>query len=74
MILQHRVANAPHEALPYTVYSHSSYSGPYHPRNVCINDPTEQSSRWSSGSHDQSQYITLKLEKPAVVCKACFTG
>lgn len=69
MTLQSKVAHAPHEVLPYTVYSHSSHNGPYHPRNICVNDPTEQSSRWSSGFHDQSQYITLQLEKPAVVCK-----
>ncbi|KAI8359968.1 Muskelin N-terminus-domain-containing protein [Blakeslea trispora] len=66
------VAKTPHESLPYTIHDHSSYSGPYHPRNICINDPTEQSSRWSSGSHDQSQYVTLKLDKPAVACKIIF--
>lgn len=67
--LQALVENAPHEPLPYHIYDHSSFSGPYHPRNICVNDPTEQSSRWSSNSHDQSQYVTIKLEKPAVACK-----
>ncbi|KAI8326736.1 Muskelin N-terminus-domain-containing protein, partial [Choanephora cucurbitarum] len=43
--LQSLVARAPHEPLPYTIHDHSSYSGPYHPRNICVNEPTEQSSR-----------------------------
>jgi hypothetical protein len=62
------VSLALHETLPYSIYDHSSHSGSYHPRNICINDPTEQSSRWSSGSHDQSQFVTIKLDKPAVAC------
>ncbi|OBZ91936.1 Muskelin [Choanephora cucurbitarum] len=70
--LQPLVAKTPHEPLPYTIHDHSSYSGPYHPRNICVNEPTEQSSRWSSGSQDQSQYITLKLERPAVACEILF--
>lgn len=63
------IENAPHEKLAYSIYDQSSQSGSYHPRNICVNDPTEQSSRWSSGSHDQSQYITLKLDNPTVACK-----
>lgn len=63
------IAHAPHEALTYAIYDQSSQSGSYHPRNICVNEPTEQSSRWSSGSHDQSQFITIKLDKPAVACK-----
>ncbi|EPB83057.1 hypothetical protein HMPREF1544_10194 [Mucor circinelloides 1006PhL] len=70
--LQALVENAPHEPLPYHIHDHSSFSGPYHPRNICVNDPTEQSSRWSSNSHDQSQYVTIKLEKPAVACEILF--
>jgi hypothetical protein len=63
------VQTTPHEKLEYSIYDHSSHSGSYHPRNICVNDPTEQSSRWSSGSHDQSQFIIIKLDKPAVACK-----
>ncbi|KAI8967128.1 Muskelin N-terminus-domain-containing protein [Mycotypha africana] len=66
------VKNTPHVALPYTIFDHSSYSGPYHPGNICINEPNEQSSRWSSNSHDQSQYITIQLEEPTVVCEILF--
>lgn len=63
------ISTANYEKLSYTICDHSSHSGSYHPRNICVNDPTEQSSRWSSGSHDQSQYITIKLDKPTVACK-----
>lgn len=63
------IANAPHEPLTYAIYDQSSQSGTYHPRNICVNIPTDQSSRWSSSSHDQSQFITIKLDKPAVACK-----
>lgn len=63
------IAEATHEPLTYTIYDQSSQSASYHPRNICVDDPTEQSSRWSSGSHDQSQFITIKLDKPAVACK-----
>jgi hypothetical protein len=63
------IASAIHEPLSYTIFDQSSQSGSYHPRNICTNDPTEQSSRWSSGSHDQSQFITIKLDSPAVACK-----
>ncbi|GAA5813656.1 hypothetical protein MFLAVUS_007141 [Mucor flavus] len=66
------IAHAPHEALTYAIYDQSSQSGSYHPRNICVNEPTEQSSRWSSGSHDQSQFITIKLDKPAVACEILF--
>ncbi|KAI7898194.1 Muskelin N-terminus-domain-containing protein [Cokeromyces recurvatus] len=66
------IENTHHVPLPYTIHDYSSFSGPYHPKNVCVNNPTEQSSRWSSNSHDQSQYITLKLDKPAVACEILF--
>ncbi|KAI9475469.1 MAG: Muskelin N-terminus-domain-containing protein [Benjaminiella poitrasii] len=70
--LQLVVENADHVPIPYSIHDYSSFSGPYHPKNVCVNDPTEQSSRWSSNSHDQSQYITLKLDTPTVACEILF--
>ncbi|GAA5806192.1 hypothetical protein HPULCUR_011722 [Helicostylum pulchrum] len=70
--LPYLITHAPHEALTYAIYDQSSQSGSYHPRNICVNEPTEQSSRWSSGSHDQSQFITIKLDKPAVACEILF--
>lgn len=60
------IATAKTIKLPYSIHDYSSHSGSYHPQNVCVNQPTLQSSRWSSGSHDHQQYITIKFEKPVV--------
>ncbi|KAJ3265912.1 Muskelin 1, intracellular mediator containing kelch motif [Chytriomyces hyalinus] len=53
--------------LGYDVAAWSSHSANYHPRHVLVNRPSDQSSRWSSGSNNQLQYITLKLDRICVV-------
>ncbi|KAI9001723.1 Muskelin N-terminus-domain-containing protein [Gaertneriomyces semiglobifer] len=55
------------EKLGYDICSWSSHSASYHPKNIMINKPQDQSSRWSSGSNNQMQYITLKLDKLSIV-------
>lgn len=55
------------EVLPYTIHSWSSHSSQYHPVNITDNKPTEQASRWSSDSNNRFQYLTLKLDRPAVI-------
>jgi hypothetical protein len=55
-----------HQKLGYEIHSWSSHSANYHPKNILLNLPNDQSSRWSSGTNNQAQYITLKLEKVAV--------
>lgn len=55
--------------LPYTVSQWSSHSANYHPRNIQVNKPNDQSSRWSSGTNNQAQFVTLKLDKVAVARK-----
>ncbi|KAI8368114.1 Muskelin N-terminus-domain-containing protein [Radiomyces spectabilis] len=67
------VANTMATPLPYFIYDYSSQSGSYHPQNICENNPAEQSSRWSSGAHDQSQFITIAFENP-VVAKSILFG
>jgi hypothetical protein len=57
----------PLETLPFEIHSWSSYSAAYHPKNITVDRPTDQSSRWSSGNNNQMQFITLKLEKPCLV-------
>lgn len=47
--------NAQKVELPYTVEAWSSYSANYHPRNILLDKPTDQASRWSSGSNNQVQ-------------------
>ncbi|KAI9257656.1 muskelin 1, intracellular mediator kelch motif-containing protein, isoform CRA_a [Sporodiniella umbellata] len=70
--LRQKVKAEPKTPLQYTIHSYSSHSGSYHPYNISVDDPLEQSSRWSSGSHDQTQYVTLELEKPVVACEITF--
>lgn len=41
-------------------------------RNVLVDKPGDQSSRWSSESNYPPQYLTLKLERPAVVERIMF--
>lgn len=55
------------QTLPYSIWDFSSHSASYHPRNIMENKPMDQSSRWSSGTNNQMQYIMLKLDKPAIV-------
>ncbi|KAG0372239.1 hypothetical protein BGX24_000520 [Mortierella sp. AD032] len=52
--------------LDYDVHSCSSYSASYLPENIKTNNPQDQSSRWSSGSNNQMQYIMIKLKTMAV--------
>ncbi|RUP18673.1 Muskelin N-terminus-domain-containing protein, partial [Jimgerdemannia flammicorona] len=58
---------APIEKIPYDIHAFSSHSPAYHPRNILEDKPSDQSSRWSSGTNDHMQYITIKLEKMAIV-------
>ncbi|KAF9187936.1 Muskelin 1, intracellular mediator containing kelch motif [Haplosporangium sp. Z 767] len=52
--------------LDYDVHSCSSYSASYLPENIKTNNPQDQSSRWSSGSNNQMQYIMIKLKTMAI--------
>ncbi|KAJ3154115.1 Muskelin 1, intracellular mediator containing kelch motif [Geranomyces michiganensis] len=55
------------EQLGYGIHSWSSHSASYHPRNIAVNKPQDQSSRWSSGSNNQLQHITIKLDRMSIV-------
>ena len=52
--------------LEYSIHGYSSMSANYHPKNILTNKPTDQSSRWSSASNSQDQYLTLKLKSTCV--------
>ncbi|ORX50570.1 hypothetical protein DM01DRAFT_1384804 [Hesseltinella vesiculosa] len=58
--------------LPYHIHAYSSHSGNYHPRSIIENKPTDQASRWSSGTHDQDQFITLSFVTPVVAQSITF--
>lgn len=36
-------------------------------RNIMVNNPTDQLSRWFTDSNSPSQYIMLKLKSPSIV-------
>eukprot|EP00127_Corallochytrium_limacisporum_P006525 Clim_evm56s229 gene=Clim_evmTU56s229 len=60
------------EKLTYEIDSWSSHSAQYHPRNILVDRPVEQSSRWSSASTSQIQFVQLRLSKPALVRNVTF--
>ncbi|XP_039250977.2 muskelin-like [Styela clava] len=53
--------------LNYKIFNWSSYSTNYLPENIQQNEPTKQSSRWSSSSNSPPQFLLLKLPRPAIV-------
>mmetsp|Transcript_16125 Transcript_16125/g.47678 ORF Transcript_16125/g.47678 Transcript_16125/m.47678 type:complete len:776 (-) Transcript_16125:110-2437(-) len=65
-------AEMPSERLVYGIHSCSSHSAAFHPSNILHDLPSDQTSRWSSGSNNPPQYIVLELEQPAVVSKIHF--
>lgn len=58
--------------LHYKIEKWSSYSANYLPENILRDEPSKQSSRWSSGSNAPPQYLILKLNHPAIVRKIRF--
>ncbi|TPX47932.1 hypothetical protein SeLEV6574_g02348 [Synchytrium endobioticum] len=53
--------------LKYDIHAWSSHSASYHPSHILVNKPNDQGSRWSSGSNNQSQFITIKLDRMSIV-------
>nr|XP_040229116.2 muskelin isoform X1 [Anopheles coluzzii] len=58
--------------LDYDIYKYSSYSSSYLPENIREDNPSNQTSRWSSNTNTPPQYLVLKLERPAIVTKIKF--
>ncbi|KNC83387.1 hypothetical protein SARC_04353 [Sphaeroforma arctica JP610] len=46
----------------YDIASHSGFSANFRPENMMVNNPTDQASRWSTGSNNREQYICVKLQ------------
>jgi len=65
--LKHEITSLPSEKLKYNIHAWSSHSAAYYPKNIMVNKPLDQSSRWSSNSNDHMQYITIKLDKMSIV-------
>lgn len=70
--MQQESKSHPQQILPYTIDNWSSHSANYHPSNILVHLPSDQSSRWSSGTNNQAQFITLKLTKPSIARKLLF--
>eukprot|EP01134_Creolimax_fragrantissima_P005826 CFRG5826T1 len=58
--------------VPYDIASWSSYSANFHPENIMENQPTNQASRWSTGSNNRQQFICVKLQKDTIVHSITF--
>ncbi|XP_070491388.1 muskelin isoform X2 [Chironomus tepperi] len=58
--------------LQYEIHSFSSFSSSYLPENIRDDNPSDQISRWSSDTNVPTQFITLRLNKPAIVKKILF--
>ncbi|TBU05637.1 muskelin, partial [Hamiltosporidium tvaerminnensis] len=58
--------------IDYTIHSYSSYSSTYYPSNIKTDLPHDPTSRWSSSSNDQKQYLILELNKPTIVTSITF--
>ncbi|KAI0218378.1 Muskelin [Lamellibrachia satsuma] len=55
------------KVLKYSIHKYSSYSANYVPENILIENSSDQSSRWSSDTNNPPQFLTLKLERPAII-------
>ncbi|KAI8869447.1 hypothetical protein GQ42DRAFT_147108, partial [Ramicandelaber brevisporus] len=60
------------DRLIYDIHSWSSHAANFHPSGVLLDRPRDQSSRWSAGSNDPDQFLTLRLVKPAIVHSITF--
>lgn len=44
----------------------------FYSRNILVDCPSDQASRWSAFSNNPPQFLTLKLRRPALVYKIKF--
>lgn len=58
--------------LSFKIERCSSYSANYFPSHISVDKPKDQSSRWSSGSNNHMQFITVKLDHLSIVQSITF--
>ncbi|KAJ2717344.1 hypothetical protein H4R19_000096 [Coemansia spiralis] len=56
-----------HDSLPYEIHAWSNHSANFLPHNILVDRPHDQASRWSTNTSNHRQFITLRLERPALV-------
>ncbi|KAJ1819256.1 hypothetical protein LPJ60_003870 [Coemansia sp. RSA 2675] len=60
-----------YDVLPYEVHTWSSHSANFMPHNILSDRPHDQASRWATNANNHRQFITLRLERPALVPHVC---
>ncbi|KAJ2548548.1 hypothetical protein EV175_004789, partial [Coemansia sp. RSA 1933] len=60
-----------YDVLPYEVHRWSSHAANFLPHNILCDRPHDQASRWSTSVNNHQQFITLRLEHPALVPHVC---
>ncbi|KAJ1742614.1 hypothetical protein LPJ68_001764 [Coemansia sp. RSA 1086] len=60
-----------YDVLPYEIHSWSNHAANFLPHNIMTDRPHDQSSRWSTNANNHRQFITLRLERPALVPHVC---
>lgn len=58
--------------IQYKVHSTSTASPSFDPAVILQDDPTNASSRWTSSTNDQKQYMLLKLNEDCIVTRLTF--
>lgn len=68
-LLVHEVPCAANDLveLQYAISDVSSFSANYFPENIKYNLKHDQSSRWSSATNNNMQFLTVKLERDAIL-------
>ncbi|KAJ1663246.1 hypothetical protein EV178_005187 [Coemansia sp. RSA 1646] len=61
-----------YDVLPYEVHRWSSHSANFLPQNILCDRPHDQASRWATNINNHRQFITLRLEHPALVRSITF--
>ncbi|KAJ2299445.1 hypothetical protein IWW55_004181, partial [Coemansia sp. RSA 2706] len=56
-----------YDVLPYEIFAWSNHSANFLPHNILTDRPHDQASRWSTNANNHRQFITLRLERPALV-------
>ncbi|KAJ1734328.1 hypothetical protein LPJ61_001130, partial [Coemansia biformis] len=56
-----------YDNLPYEIHAWSNHSANFLPHNILVDRPHDQASRWSTNANNHRQFITLRLERPALV-------
>ncbi|KAI9178994.1 hypothetical protein H9P43_005656 [Blastocladiella emersonii ATCC 22665] len=58
--------------LKYAIHSYSSAAPTFPPHQILYNRPGDQASRWTTLVSDQAQFLTIVLDRPAVVTHLVF--